>query len=144
MIGFLIFPHLLLLITTYYSIFNFFWPHQRHVEVPGQELNPIHSRDNARFLTCWTTREPILLHLNKNLLGFPAVAHWVKDLACLCGGTHSIASPGLWIKDLELLQLWHRFQLQMGFNPWPRNLHMQKRINKQINETSCWLTNLWK
>jgi len=38
------------------------------------------------------------------ILGVPAVAQWVNDLA--------------------LLQLWHRLQLQFGFNPWPGNFHM--------------------
>ena len=29
-----------------------------------------------------------------------------------------------WVKDPALLHLWHRFQLQCKFNPWPRNFHM--------------------
>lgn len=33
--------------------------------------------------------------------------------------------PGLvqWVKDLVLPQLWHRSQLWLGFDPWPRDLH---------------------
>ena len=27
-------------------------------------------------------------------------------------------------KDPALLQLWHRSQLWLGFDPWPRNFHM--------------------
>ena len=30
------------------------------------------------------------------------------------------------VKDLALPQLWHRFQLQLGFSPWPGNFHMPK------------------
>ena len=30
------------------------------------------------------------------------------------------------VKDPTLLQLWHRLQLQLGFNPWPRNFHMSR------------------
>ena len=37
-------------------------------------------------------------------LGVPAVAQWVKDLA--------------------LLQLWYKLQLQLCFDPWPGNFHM--------------------
>ena len=29
-----------------------------------------------------------------------------------------------WVKDLVLLQLWYRMQLQLGFDPWPRNFIM--------------------
>ena len=28
------------------------------------------------------------------------------------------------VKDLALSQLWHRFQLWLGFDPWPRNLQV--------------------
>ena len=47
----------------------------------------------------------------------PTVVQWVNDLACVCGGTGSI--PGLvqWAKDMVLLQVQHRFQLQLGFSP---------------------------
>ena len=42
-----------------------------------------------------------------------------------------------WCKDLVLLQLWHRSQLQLRFDPWPGNFHMlwvqlkKKKTNKQ-------------
>lgn len=34
--------------------------------------------------------------------------------------------PGLaqWVKDLKLLQLWHRSQLWLRFHPWPGNFHI--------------------
>ena len=45
-----------------------------------------------------------------------------------------------WIKDLALLQLWHRLQLWCGFDPWPWNFHMPqvqpkkfKNKNKKIS-----------
>ena len=31
----------------------------------------------------------------------------------------SIPSPVRWVRDLELLQLWHSLLLQFGFDPWP-------------------------
>ena len=45
------------------------------------------------------------------------MAQWVNDLACLCGMTSSIPSPVQWVEDPALLQLW---QVQLGFDPWPR------------------------
>ena len=33
----------------------------------------------------------------------------------------SIPSTGQWVKDLALLQLWHKSQLQLRFDPWPKN-----------------------
>ena len=38
---------------------------------------------------------------------------WVPSLAQIMG-----------LKDVVLLQMWHRMQLQLGFNPWPGNFHM--------------------
>ena len=29
-----------------------------------------------------------------------------------------------WVKDLVLLQLWHRLQLQLRFDPWPGKFHI--------------------
>ena len=52
-----------------------------------------------------------------------------------CSGTGSIPSPVQWVKDLVLLELWCRLQLQLGFNPWPSNFHMhgcgQKKKKKK-------------
>ena len=61
----------------------------------------------------------------------------VNDLACLCGGASSITNLVQWVKDPELLQLWYRSQLWLGFHPWPRNFHMswvwlKNKINKYI------------
>ena len=39
------------------------------------------------------------------------VVQWVKDLACPYGGTGSIPGAAQWVKDLGLLQLWHRSHL---------------------------------
>ena len=37
------------------------------------------------------------------------------------------------VKDLVLsLQLWHRLQLQLGFNPWPGIIHMSWIWRKEI------------
>ena len=32
------------------------------------------------------------------------------------------------VKDLVLLQLQYRLQLQLGFNPWPRKFHMLQEL----------------
>ena len=37
-----------------------------------------------------------------------------------------------WVKDLVLLQLWHRLQLQLEFDPWPGNFHMLQVWPKKI------------
>ena len=56
---------------------------------------------------------------------------------CLCSGTGLTPSPGQWVKDPALLQLWHRSQLQLRFDPWPSNFHIallqpkKKKINKR-------------
>ena len=59
--------------------------------------------DHRKIVTC--------IHQYKKDLGVPAVAQWVKDLACLCGGAGS--SPGLaqWVKDPALKQLCSRSHL---------------------------------
>ena len=56
--------------------------------------------------------------------GVPAVVQWVNDPACLCGGTGLIPSLAQWVKDAVLLQLWHRPQPRLRFDPWPGNFHM--------------------
>ena len=35
-------------------------------------------------------------------------------------------SPVPWVKDMALQQLWHRLQLLLGFNSWPRNFHINQ------------------
>ena len=57
------------------------------------------------------------------------MAQWVKNLTALVQVTEEVQvqSPA-WnsgLKDPVLLQLWHRLQLQLRFNPWPENFHMQ-------------------
>ena len=56
-----------------------------------------------------------------------------------------------WVKDLALLQLWHKLQLWFRFSPWPRNFHMpwvqplkkkkkrKKKKRKKANATVLWL-----
>ena len=45
-----------------------------------------------------------------------------------------------WVKALALLQLWHRLQLQLTFDPWPRNFHIlqvwptKKKIKTQAKK----------
>ena len=54
-----------------------------------------------------------------------------------------VPTVGQWVKDLELLQLWCRSQLQAGFNPWPRELpyasgaaEKEKKKKKKDNRAS--------
>ena len=56
--------------------------------------------------------------------GVSAVVLWVNDPACLCEGSVLITGLAQWVKVLVLLQLWRRWQLWPGFNPWPGNSHM--------------------
>ena len=53
-----------------------------------------------------------------NLHGVEAGAQWVNlhDLAGLIPGPAQR-------KDPALLHLWHRSQMQLGFDPWPGNFH---------------------
>ena len=47
----------------------------------------------------------------------------------------SILSLAQWVKDLALSQLWHRSQLWLRYDPWPRNsyaaphFHQTKKRN---------------
>ena len=53
------------------------------------------------------------------------MAQWVKDLSLppqQCGFDPQPVTVGK--KDLTLPQLWHRSQVQFGFDPWSRNLHI--------------------
>ena len=55
----------------------------------------------------------------------PAVEQWVKNLTAAAqvpveAQVRSLARHS-GLKDLALPELW---QLQLGFNPWPRNFHM--------------------
>ena len=36
-----------------------------------------------------------------------------------------------WVKDLALLQLWHRLRLWCGSDPWPGNFHMLQEWPKE-------------
>ena len=41
--------------------------------------------------------------------------------------------PAQWVKDLVLLQLWHRSQLQLGSDPWPVKLHTPQGGQNKTN-----------
>ena len=43
----------------------------------------------------------------------------VKHICCV--GVPAVAD---WVKDSVLPQVWHRVQLQLGFDPRPGNFHM--------------------
>ena len=77
-------------------------------------------------------------------IGVPVLMQQVNDLACLCGGASLIPSPAQWVKDLVLLQLWRRSQLQLGFSSCPGNFHVlqvwlkkEKKIQKVPGKETC-------
>ena len=41
-----------------------------------------------------------------------------------------------WVKDLPLLQLWHRSKLWLGFGPWLGNFHMLQKKTKTNNNNN--------
>ena len=54
---------------------------------------------------------------------------WVKNLTAAAwvaaeARLDPCAVTAQWVKDLVLLQLWHRLQLWLRFNPWPGNFSM--------------------
>ena len=57
--------------------------------------------------------------------GVPAVVQWVNAAPQVAAEARG-GSLGLvqWVKDPELLQLWHRSQLWLSFDPWSGNFHM--------------------
>ena len=71
---------------------------------------------------------------NNGALGVLTVVKRVNDLACLCGGASLIPSLAHLVKDLALLQLWHRLQFWLRFNSWHRNFHMPQGWPKKKKE----------
>ena len=45
-----------------------------------------------------------------------------------------VAAVAQWVKDPALLRLWHRWQLQLRFDPWTRNFHIPSAANKKRGE----------
>ena len=71
------------------------------------------------------------LDIFRQLKEYPLWCSGLRTQHCLCGGTGSI--PGLvhWVKDLMLLQLWHRSQLQLRFDPGSSNFHVLQGAAKK-------------
>ena len=81
----------------------------------------------------------ICLKILKIEMGVPAVTQQVNDPVCLCGAADSVPGLAQQVKDLTLLQLWYRSQLQLGFDPWPGNSHMPSGSPKRKKkELDCW------
>ena len=60
---------------------------------------------------------------------------------CLGDGRGLIPGSAKWIKHLVLPQLWHRLQLWLELDPWPRNFHVlrvwpnkEKKERKEIGK----------
>ena len=68
------------------------------------------------------------------------MVQWVKNPTTATWVTAEVEVWSLaWhreLRDLALLQLWHRSELWLGFNPWPRTFHMSQaqpfKRNSQI------------
>ena len=56
--------------------------------------------------------------------GLPAMGPWVNNLALSLWWCGFDPRPVQWVKDLVLWQMWHRSQMQLGFDPWPGNVCM--------------------
>lgn len=74
-------------------------------------------------------------NIKKREMGVLAVAQQVKDPAPPPQWLGSDTSPEQWVKDLVLLQLLCRSQLQLRFSPWPRTFicHGIGKKKKKIN-----------
>ena len=69
-----------------------------------------------------------LLFLGVRNVGVPTVVLWVKNQTALdwVSAEAWVQSP-TWssgLKNLALLQLWHRSQLWLKYHLWPGNFHM--------------------
>ena len=72
------------------------------------------------------------------------MVQWIKNPTVVAQITVDVRDPSpaqsRGLKDPALPQLWHRLPLQLGFNPWPRNLHMlwvqpfKKKKKKMFNQ----------
>lgn len=67
--------------------------------------------------------------LNADSWGVPTVAQGINDPAYLCEGAGPIPGPVQWVK--VLLQLWHKLQLWLGFDPWPGMAEKEKEREKE-------------
>lgn len=58
---------------------------------------------------------------------------WHNRICAVLGvlGHRFEARPGTGTKDPALPQLWHRWQLQLGSDPWPRELQMPRGSQKR-------------
>ena len=61
--------------------------------------------------------------------GVSAVVQWVRTWQCEHVG--SIPSLAQWVKDLAVLQMYHRLQLQLRFDPWPVNTFAMGKEKKR-------------
>ena len=60
---------------------------------------------------------------------------WVNERACPREDAGLIPRPAQQVKSPAWLQLWCRSQLQLGFDPWPRNVHMPHEWPKANKQT---------
>ena len=64
----------------------------------------------------------------KFLLGVPTVVQLVKNPTTMAWVTAEVQIPSqawhIGLRNPVLSQLQHGLQLQLGFNPWPRNFYM--------------------
>ena len=85
-----------------------------------QFLIPINISIAKLSLIIRNTLEEVLLRLSR-----------LRTWCCLCEDTDLISGLTQWVKDQELLWLWYRLQVQLWFNPWPRNFYKKKGKKKK-------------
>ena len=59
------------------------------------------------------------------------MAQWVNDLQLSLRQWGLIPDLVQWTKDLALPQLWHRWQLWLGFDPWPKKVQGAAKKKKR-------------
>ena len=53
---------------------------------------------------------------------------------------HGVPTVAQWVKDTALLQLWHKLQFWLRFNPWSGNFHVpqgQLKRGKKTKTKNC-------
>ena len=81
----------------------------------------------------------------KEYVGVPSVAQLVKNPTAAAWVTEKVKvrSPAWWseLKDLALLQLWYRSQLQLEFNPWSGNFCIPRKW--PLKKNICVKVHVW-
>ena len=102
---------------------------------PASIHSVIHRTSSSTTYPTHSSIHPVF-HLLIQQTGVPSVAQW--DRQCLCSSRDTGSIPGLaqWVKDPALLRSWHRSQLWLGFDSWPRNSLCHGAAERENNNSS--------